>query len=148
VLLEAAFLTFMGKAAPPLFLKYAQSTPPSLLCVLFNFQFILYIFPFCGAGVSLSRGLCFPRDGCGSTTCCLSTHLLVHISQVGLELVASGSIEALLFSQCNVVWKSPVRAGGSGYLRFASYFFFLSSVALASQQDSRFMELTLSATSL
>jgi hypothetical protein len=63
--------------------------------------------------------LAFPRGGCGSTACHVSTHLLVHVSQAGLELAVSDSMEALLFSQCNVAWRSPVRAGGLGCLSFA-----------------------------
>jgi hypothetical protein len=46
------------------------------------------------------------------------------------------------------VWRSPLRAGVSGCPSFVSSCFFLPSVALASQQDSGFMELMLSATSL
>jgi hypothetical protein len=79
--------------------------------------------------------------------CCLSTNLLVRISQVGMEPMASGGVEAFLFSQCNMKWR---RAGGLGCLSFAYswWFFFLPSVGPASQQDFRFTELMLSATSL
>jgi hypothetical protein len=38
---------------------------------------------------------------------------LLDVSQAGLDL-ASGSVGALLFSQCNVLRRSFVQAGGSG----------------------------------
>jgi hypothetical protein len=41
----------------------------------------------------------------------LFVHLLVGLSQAGLEL-ASGGTEALLFSQCNMVWRNFVQTGG------------------------------------
>jgi hypothetical protein len=58
--------------------------------------------------------------------------LFVCISQAGLEL-ASGSAGALLFSQCNMVWRSFVQAGSSGFWSFVFIylFFFLPSVAPA-----------------
>jgi hypothetical protein len=123
----SAFLVFVyskfaQRSAPchcPL-LWCAQSTPPSLLCVLFSSLFIIQFFSFvlfCFAGWrSLYPGamLVYPRDSCGSTTCSLFAHLLVCVSQVGLE-PGSGATGALLFPQCNVAWRSFVRAGGLGY---------------------------------
>jgi hypothetical protein len=44
---------------------------------------------------------------------------LPDVSQAGVELT-SGVSGALLFSQCNVAWRSFVCAGGSGYLSFDS----------------------------
>jgi hypothetical protein len=44
---------------PSPFLQCAQSTPPSLLGVLFSSLFIIHFFFFCGARVSLSRALCW-----------------------------------------------------------------------------------------
>jgi hypothetical protein len=49
--------------------------------------------------------------------------LLVCISQAGLELASSGA-EVLLFSQCNVMWRSFVQAGGLGCQSFASWWVF------------------------
>jgi hypothetical protein len=57
--------------------------------------------------------LVYPRGGCANAVCCLLAHLLVCVSQAGLELV-SGSVAALLFFQCNVTWRGFVPAGGSG----------------------------------
>jgi hypothetical protein len=56
-----------------------ESTPPSLLHVLFSSLFIIQFFLFCGAGVSLSMGLCWFVPG--STACWLFVHLVV--SQAG-----------------------------------------------------------------
>jgi hypothetical protein len=60
---------------------------------------------------------------------------LVCISQAGLE-PASGGAGSLLFSQCNVLRRSFVQAGGSGCRSFdSSWCFFLPGVAPAFQQD-------------
>jgi hypothetical protein len=37
---------------------------------------------------------------------------MLNVSQAGLEL-ASGGMGTLLFSQCNMAWRSFVQAGGS-----------------------------------
>jgi hypothetical protein len=96
---------------PALFIACPFQFP--VYCSLFFFSFLW------GRGQSVQGSmLAFPRGGCGSTACHLSTHLLVHISQAGLEPAASGSMEALLFSQYNVAWRSPVRAG---YLECPSF---------------------------
>jgi hypothetical protein len=111
----------------------------------------IFFFHFAGWGFICPGGmLAFPRGGCGSTLCGLSAHLLVCVFQAGLELAVSEGMEAFLFSQCNVVWRSSVRAGvwGVQVLLILGVFFFLPSVAPVSQQDSRLIELTLSATSL
>jgi hypothetical protein len=79
--------------------------------------------------------LVYARGGCGDTMCHLFAHLLVCISQAGLE-PASGGAGSLLFSQCNVLRRSFVQAGGSGCRSFdSSWCFFLPSVAPAFQQD-------------
>jgi hypothetical protein len=57
---------------------------------------------------------------------------LLDVSQADLELV-SGVSGALLFSQCNVVWRSFVQAGGSAWIPLGA--FFLPRVAPASQQN-------------
>jgi hypothetical protein len=51
----------------------------------------------------------------------LGVHLLVCISQAGLE-PASGGVEALLFFQCNVAWRSFVQDLG---FRTSRFWFFL-----------------------
>jgi hypothetical protein len=55
--------------------------------------------------------------GAGGIPChaWLATHLfgLPNVSQEGLELV-SGSMGALLFSHCNMAWRSLPQARGSG----------------------------------
>jgi hypothetical protein len=71
-----------------------------------------------------------------SSASCLFAYLLICVSQAGLEPASSGSTAALLFSQCNVVWRSFVKAGGLGCWSFASsWCFFLPSVAPASQHN-------------
>jgi hypothetical protein len=72
--------------------------------------------------------LVYPRGSCGDTTCCLFAHLLVCISQTGLE-PASGGTGALLFSQGNMVWRCFAQAGGLRCQSFAfswcfCFFFF------------------------
>jgi hypothetical protein len=58
--------------------------------------------------------LVYPRGGLGILhDACGSPVGLLNISQAGLEEV-SGSVGALLFSQCNVVWRRFVWARGSG----------------------------------
>jgi hypothetical protein len=59
---------------------------------------------------------------------CLLIGLLV-VCQAGLG-PASGGAEALLFSQCNVAWRSFVWAGGSGCQSFDSSGFFFSAKML------------------
>jgi hypothetical protein len=105
--------------------------PPSLvyskhstLCAACPFQFLVYYYVlFCflwGGGQSVHGDLLvYPRGGCGSTMFCLFAHLLVCVSQAGLELV-SGGTGALLLSQCNMAWGSFVWAGGSGCQSFVS----------------------------
>jgi hypothetical protein len=57
--------------------------------------------------------LVYPWGSCGNTACCLFAYLLVCVSQAGLELVSGGG-GALLFSQCNLAWKSLYRLGVQG----------------------------------
>jgi hypothetical protein len=93
----------------------------SVPCLLFTFFFFLW-----GKGQSVqSSMLVYPRvNHCSGTTMChLFTHLLVCVSQAGLEPV-SGGMGVLLFTQCNVVWRSFLWARGSGCQSFASFFFF------------------------
>jgi hypothetical protein len=62
--------------------------------------------------------------------------MLLICSPVGLLDVSQAGSGALLFSQCNVAWRSFVQAGvqGVGLLIFLGAFF-LPSVASASQQN-------------
>jgi hypothetical protein len=72
----------------------------------FIVQFFLFFF-FLHGGVSLPWGLCWFIPGVSGGGVMLGAHLfgLLNISQAGLE-PASGSMVALLFSQCNVMWRS------------------------------------------
>jgi hypothetical protein len=102
MLLQATFLMFMWKAALPLFSSMLK-TPCPLCCLSFSISSLLLscccFFPFCRVGISLSRGLCWPFPGvtvgvlgAAYLLTCLST-----ISQAGLELAASGGMEASCF---------------------------------------------------
>jgi hypothetical protein len=84
---------------------------------------------FCGMGGQSVQGamLVYPKGSCGNTVCCLFAHLLVCISQAGLE-PASGSMGVLLFSHYNV--------GVLGVeVLLLLVGFFLPSMAPASQQE-------------
>jgi hypothetical protein len=95
----------------------------SLCCVLvFSSLFIVQFFLW-GCGVSLPRVLCWFILEVAMGILCeawCSPVGLPNVPQTGLEL-ASGSMAALFFSQCNVAWRSFPSARGSGYL---SFFFF------------------------
>jgi hypothetical protein len=115
--------------APPPF-SGALSAPCPLCCMSFSVPCLLFRFFVClflvGRGsVYPGAMLIHPKHIPGNTTCCLFAHLLVCFSQADLEL-ASGSLEALLFSQCNVAWRSFVLAGGWGCWSFASSWCFFS----------------------
>jgi hypothetical protein len=106
-----------------------QCTLPPLLHV--PFQFLVYysvvVVVFWGRGQSVQGAmLVYPRSSCWNTICHLFAHLLVRISQAGLEPV-SGGAGALLFSQCKVAWRSFVWARGTGCLSFASSWWFFSA---------------------
>jgi hypothetical protein len=113
-------------APPP---SLANSKHPALIAscpFLFLVYYSGFFFFFGGVGVSLQGALLFyPRGDCGNTVCHLFAHLLVCVSQTGLEL-ASGGMGGLLFSHCNVVWRIFVWARDSGCQNFAysSFFFF------------------------
>jgi hypothetical protein len=129
----------------PLPFSSALNALCSLCCLSFSVPFLFFSFLFCfvlfncvwWGSVCPGGYVFYPRGGCGITTCCLSAHVLVWVSQTGLEL-ASGGEGALLFSQRYVVWRSFVQAGSLGcqILHILGGFFFLPSVAPASQQDS------------
>jgi hypothetical protein len=61
-----------------------------------------------------------------------------------LEL-ASGGTRVFLFSQCNMVWRSFVQAGGTEWEALIPLGAFFCQVAPASQQNFWFTQLTLSA---
>jgi hypothetical protein len=85
-------------ASPP----FSLSSVSPASCAVCPFQFLVY-YPvffkfFCGLGsVCLGSMLVYPRHSCGNTVCRLFAHLLVCISQAGLEPL-SGGAGALLFS--------------------------------------------------
>jgi hypothetical protein len=93
------------------------------LCCVFFFQFLVhysFFFFLQDGGQYVQRAmLVYPRDSCGNTACCLFAHMLVCIAQTGLE-PASGSMEVLPFSQCNVEWRRFVWSGVLGCPSFAS----------------------------
>jgi hypothetical protein len=95
--------------------------PCPLCCSLF--QFLIYYSVFLGGRGQSVQGtmLVYPKGGCGSTVCRLFAHLLVCVSQAGLELASSHS-GALLVSQYNIVWRSFVWAGDQGFA--SSWWFF------------------------
>jgi hypothetical protein len=73
----ASMCKALGSAPPPF--SRAQGAPPSLLHVLFSVAYLLFrffwFFFFLQGRVQSVQGamLIYPRDGCGSTTCCLFT---------------------------------------------------------------------------
>jgi hypothetical protein len=85
-------LKVCAETLPSPFLQCTQGTPPSLLCVLFHFLFIIHFFFLWGRGQTVQGAmLVYPRGGCGDTMCRLFAHLLVCISQAGLELAREPS---------------------------------------------------------
>jgi hypothetical protein len=112
--------------APLPSLVCSEHLPPSAVCSIFQFLAYYSVFNCFLQGRSQSvQGamLAFPRDSCGNTECCLFAHLLFCVSQAGLEL-ASGGTGALLFSLCNMAWRSFVQAGCSGCRSFDSSWWF------------------------
>jgi hypothetical protein len=100
-------------------------TAPCPLCCVFLFSSLLIIQIFFARwGVSLPRGLCWFIPGVAVGILICSPVGLLDVSQVGLELV-SGGMGALLFSQCNVAWRSFVWVGGSGCWSFDSSWCFI-----------------------
>jgi hypothetical protein len=108
----------------------SELTAPHPLCWVFLFSsFFIVQFFFQGGGQSVQAAmLVYPQGWLGGIprdTCCSPVDLL-DVSQAGLELVFGG-VGALLFSQCNVAWRSFVWAGVSGCHSFYSswcFFFF------------------------
>jgi hypothetical protein len=121
--------------------------PAPLLCVPFQFLVYYSVFIFLQGGGQSVQGamLVYPRGGCGGTACRLFAHLLVCISQAGLEL-ASGDTEVLLL--LDVTWYGEALGvqGVEALIPFGA--FFLPCVAPASQQNFWFTELILSDSAL
>jgi hypothetical protein len=97
-------------------LQCAFRIPAPLLCV--SFQFFVYCSVFFWGEESVCPGgyAGLSQEWLGEYCVSLDVHLfgLLDVSLLaGLELV-SGGVGALLFSQCNVVWRSFLWAGGSG----------------------------------
>jgi hypothetical protein len=122
--------------------------PPSLMCsessthsAACPFLFLVYysVFFFLQGQIQSAQGpmLVYPRGNCENTMCCLFAHLLVCISHAGLEPV-SGSLGALLFSQCSMAWRSCVQVGGSGCQSFDSSWCFFSAKCGSSVSASFF----------
>jgi hypothetical protein len=124
----------MRRSAPcfsPL-LWCTYSTLPPLLHV--SFQFLIYcsVFFFSGGGgkvVSLPRELCwFIPGGLGEYRVMLGAHLLVcWMSPKQIWSQHLVVVWAILFSQCNMAWRSFPRARGSGYWSSASPWCFISA---------------------
>jgi hypothetical protein len=121
--------------------------PPSPVCSKHStlsaacpFLFLIYysvLFFLRGGGQSVQGAiLVYPRGGCGNTVCCLFAHLLVCIAQAGLEPSSSEGI--LLFSQCNIAWRSFLWVGGSGCQSFA-YSWWSFSAKCGSSITERFL---------
>jgi hypothetical protein len=112
-------------ASPPFFGALSEFLP--LCCVLvFSSLFIVQVFCCCcccfvgGGVVSLPRELCWFIVGVAGGILCdiwFSPVGLLNVSQAGLEPV-SGSVAALLFSQCNMAWRSFPWARGLGCQSF------------------------------
>jgi hypothetical protein len=124
----------MESSSLPLPSSLVYSMHPALSaavpCLLFSF--------FCGAGQSVQGAmLVYPKGGCGSSVCCLCAHLLVCVCQGSLE-PASGGMGVLLVPQCNMVWRSFVRAGGLGCRSF-SYSWWYFSTKCGSSISARFL---------
>jgi hypothetical protein len=115
-------------ASPPF--SGALSATPSLCWVLvFNSLFIVQFFFLQGVGQS-AQGvmLVYPRGGWGNTAWCLVlTCLVCQMSPKHVCCWRLAAVGALLFSQCNVTWKSFPRARGSGYRSFDSPCCFISA---------------------
>jgi hypothetical protein len=102
----------------PLLFSGALITPHTLCCVLvFSSLFIVQDFlRVCVGGSVCPGGYSGLSQGwLGEYCMMLGTHLLgmLNISQAGLK-AAYCSVGALLFSQCNVAWRSFVWVRGSG----------------------------------
>jgi hypothetical protein len=113
--------------APPSF-SGALTAPFPLYCMfLFSFLFIIWFFFFFFAEQESVCPGCYTdlfQEWLWGYHVMLGAHLgLPNVFQAALEL-ASGNTGPLLFSQCNMAWKSFVQVGGSGCQGFDSSWFF------------------------
>jgi hypothetical protein len=110
----------------------AFTAPCPLCCVLvFSSLFIVqFCFFFCWVGGSVCPGgyVGLSQGWLGKYCMMLGAHLfgLPNVSQAGLE-PASGSTGALLFSQCNIAWRSFAWASGSECRSFNSSWCLIST---------------------
>jgi hypothetical protein len=114
-------------------LEHAFNVPSPLLCV--SFQLLVYCSIFFLWGFSLPMGLCWfiPGVAGGNTTWFLVLNCLVCLKspqQVWSWHLAA--VWALLFSQCNVVWRSFLWARGPGCRSFDSPWCFIFSKCVSS----------------
>jgi hypothetical protein len=142
------YLQFAWGCAPPPF-SSVQGIPPSLLHVFFQLLIIQFVVVVVGWGQSVQGAmLIYLRGSCGSTVCCLFTHLLVCISQ-GLGACSWWCGSPPVFSVYHGMGKlcGGWGCGGVGVLPLLGGFF-LPGVSLASQQDFYFDKHTLATSSL
>jgi hypothetical protein len=105
----------------------ALKAPHPLCCMSFSVSCLLSNFFLKGVGQTVQEiMLVYFSSSYGNTACCLFAHLLVRVFQADLELVSRGA-GLLLFSQCNVAWRSFVQAGGLWCWSFASSWRFFSA---------------------
>jgi hypothetical protein len=107
---DSVYWKFMRRSAPcPTTLLWcSQSTPPSLLHDLFSSLFIIQFFLWRGGQSVQGAMLVYPKGGCVSITCCLFAHLLVCVSQAGLELASGSSVSFWFFS---IMWCAEALGG-------------------------------------
>jgi hypothetical protein len=106
----------------PHFSGALRAPAPSAIC---PFQFLVNYsgFFFCGAGVTLSRGLCWFIQGW-----LWEYQVPLICSSVCLPLPSGfGSVGTLQVSQCNIAWRSFVQARGLGCQSFAFSWCFFSA---------------------
>jgi hypothetical protein len=101
--------------APPSFSGVLSANPPLCCVLVFSSLFIVQFgfFFLVGRGCQYAQGDMLIYPGGIPHNDWWSPVGLPNVFHAGLE-PASGSVTALLFSQCNVAWRSFPRAGGSG----------------------------------
>jgi hypothetical protein len=106
--LAFVYWKFTWRLAPSPFplLLCAFNFQPSLLCASFNLLFIQFFV--CGGGQPTQGAiLVYPRGGWRNTTWCLVlTCLVCRISPKQVWNQCMAAVGALLFSQCNMEWRS------------------------------------------
>jgi hypothetical protein len=111
----------------------------SLCCVLVSSSLFIQL---CFGGVGQPAKvtmLVYTMGGWGNTTWCLVlTYLVCQMSPKQVWNQCLAAVVALLFSQCNVVWRSFVWAGGSGCWSFGFPWCFISAKC-GSRVSARFL---------